>query len=104
MAGAAARIEPTRNLRFVSSIGVYIDCSDEAQQRRRDLLDRLEGLLSSSAGISSVTDRGRSVTYRSDTAALLARINALRAELMFCDYGVLPRRREFYRPFQLKGL
>lgn len=91
----------------VTARGVIIDCSEEAQARRRALLDDLEASLSTSAVVTSVTDRGRSVTYTDATKLLIPLINKYRSELLFCECGIQPPnpgRREFYRPFQLKGL
>lgn len=74
-----------------------IDCSPEGQARRDELLDRLESQLF--AGVTSVAERGRSVSY-ADATKLIPLINQLRAEKAYCETGDLPSRgrRYFYVP------
>jgi hypothetical protein len=76
-----------------------IDCSIQAQEDRwkklKDLMDRLY------SGVTSVSDRSRSVTYH-DTTTLRKLINALQQEYSFCA-GCTSRRqmarRIFYVPY-----
>jgi hypothetical protein len=83
-----------------------IDCSEEAQARRREQIARLEEELLIVSTVSSISDRGRAVSYLT-AEDILAVLADLRAKLNFCCFGVLPqqpRLREWRRPFQIKGL
>ena len=82
-----------------------VDCSEEAQKRRRDRIALLEDQLITVTAVSSISDRGRAVTYRTRDD-ILDQLRDLKAELAFCCFGVLPqpRLREWRRPFQIKGL
>jgi len=75
----------------------FVDCSDEANARREQLLDRLESQLY--AGVTSVADRGRSVSY-ADATKLIPLITKLQREQAYCLTGIMPSRgrRYFYVP------
>ena len=79
---------------------VFVDCSPEAQARYRRQLDELEARLYS--GVSSVSDRSRSVGYHNpDYLRVLA--NELRDKLAFCAGCRLRVSRISYTPL-VKGL
>jgi hypothetical protein len=59
-----------------------LDCSVQAQDKRREMLrDLIEKRYS---GVQSVSDRSRSVTYQ-DPVMLNRLINALQREIDLCD-------------------
>jgi hypothetical protein len=76
---------------------IGVDCSDDANARRDELLDRLIAQLY--GGVTSVSDRGRSVSY-ADATKLIPLINQLKREQAFCLTGIMPAsgRRYFYVP------
>jgi hypothetical protein len=78
---------------------VWIDCSPEAQERRKHQLAELEAKRYS--GVSSVSDRSRSVGY--DQTVIEAGINRLRHELAMCAPGFRRVSRITYNPLA-KGL
>jgi hypothetical protein len=97
--------DPTTGLPpgYVSTGAGYLNCSPEANAARLAQIDALRQQLY--GGVSSVGDRGRSVTYRSNSDIVQA-IQGLQAELSFCTTGAWPRAggiRSFVIP-QVKGL
>jgi hypothetical protein len=65
----------------------YLNCSPEANAARLAQIDSLRAQLY--GGVSSVGDRGRSVTYRSN-ADIVNAINALQGEMTYCITGAWP--------------
>jgi len=78
-----------------------LDCSEEAQAARRRQLAALIAKLTS--GVSSISDRGRSVSYR-DLNAMRPLIALLQAQITACETGVWPRTRRLGYVDQIKGL
>lgn len=76
-----------------------IDCSIQAQDERRASLARLRAKLNS--GLTSVSDRSRSVGYANSTALIVA-IERLEREQAFCA-GTPRVRRLSYVPL-MKGV
>jgi len=62
----------------------WLDCSPEAQDARRKQLQAL--MAKAYSGVSSVADRGRSVSYR-DYAAMEPLIAQLQKEIVACETG-----------------
>jgi hypothetical protein len=79
----------------------WLDCSPEAQAARLRQLQALQAKAYS--GVSSIADRGRSVSYR-DYAAMEPLIEQLQMEINACATGVWPRRRSLSYIDQVKGL
>jgi hypothetical protein len=80
-----------------------LDCSPAEQDRRREMLRDLRAIRY--GGAQSLSDRSRSVSYRS-AAELVAAINALEREIELCD-GTLSRRtlaRRIFHPAYSKWL
>jgi hypothetical protein len=69
-----------------------IDCSIQAQDDRRRMLKEL--LEKRYSGVSSISDRSRSVNYQSpgDLARL---IKSLQQEIDYCETGQIARPRRF---------
>jgi hypothetical protein len=65
-----------------------LDCSIQAQDKRREMLQAL--VEKRYSGVQSVSDRSRSVTYH-DPVSLAKAINQLQREIDYCD-GTLSRR------------
>ena len=78
-----------------------LDCSDDAQAERRRQLAAL--LAKMRSGVSSVSDRGRSVTYQNN-ANLWLLLLQLRNEIDACDLGRWPGRRSLSYIDLVKGL
>ena len=76
-----------------------IDCSLDAQNRRRAELATLRARLT--GGVQSVSDRSRSVSYVSPDALMLA-IGRIEREIALCE-GVPRARRLAYIPL-IKGI
>jgi hypothetical protein len=76
---------------------IGVDCSDDANDQRQQLLDRLIAQLY--GGVTNVSDRGRSVSY-ADATKLIPLITQLKREQTFCLTGIMPARgrRYFYVP------
>jgi hypothetical protein len=72
---------------YVWTGGGYLNCSPEANAARLAQIEALRQQLY--GGVSSVGDRGRSVTYRSN-ADIVNAINALQGELTYCTTGAWP--------------
>ena len=66
----------------------YLDCSSAGNAMRLAQIAALRQQLF--AGVDSVGDRGRSVSYRSNSD-IVQQINALNAELCYCTTGAWPR-------------
>ena len=66
----------------------YLDCSSVGNNLRLAQIAALRQQLF--AGVDSVGDRGRSVSYRSNSD-IVQQINALNAELCYCTTGAWPR-------------
>lgn len=96
-------VNPVPELKWAGYGVGYVDCSPLSQAARAALLAELRGQLY--GGVSSVSDRGRSVSFRSQ-AEIVAAIQGLNNEMAFCETGVWPagsRGRLFHVP-QVKGL
>ncbi len=79
---------------------MFVDCSPEAQALRQRQLDELKAKLYS--GVSSVSDRSRSVGYHNPDYLLKA-IGRLEDELAYCTVGFRRTSRVSYAPL-VKGL
>jgi hypothetical protein len=77
-----------------------LDCSDEAQAIRQRQLNELLAKLRS--GVSAVSDRGRSVTYRGRDD-LWPVIQQLQQEMAACQLGYWPTRRRLAYIDLVKG-
>jgi len=64
---------------------VWLDCSPEAQDARKRLLESL--IVKQASGVSSIADRGRSVAYRSP-ADMQKTIDELKRDYVACATGV----------------
>ena len=78
-----------------------LDCSPEAQDARKRQLDALMAKLRS--GVTSVSDRGRSVSY-ANYNAMLPLLLQLRQEIQACETGIWPRARRLSYIDLVKGL
>jgi hypothetical protein len=78
-----------------------LDCSDEAQAIRQKQLNELLAKLRS--GVSAVSDRGRSVTYRGKDD-LWPIIQQLQTEMAACQLGYWPGRRRLAYIDIVKGI
>jgi hypothetical protein len=78
----------------------WLDCSEAAQDDRKRRLTQL--LAKATSGVSSISDRGRSVAYQSP-AALKALADDLKKEIAMCDGTYRGARRLSYID-QIKGL
>jgi hypothetical protein len=82
-------------------VALGLDCSDEAQALRRRQLQDLMAKLNS--GVTSVSDRGRSVSYANYTA-LFPLLRQLRREIAACELGYWPREQRLSYIDYVKGL
>jgi hypothetical protein len=80
---------------------IWLDCSPEAQDARKRALQSLAAKANS--GVSSVADRGRSVSYRAP-ADMEQQLNRLKQEYVACATGVWPGRRSLSYIDLIKGL
>lgn len=79
----------------------WLDCSPEAQDERKRALRAL--MAKAYSGVSSIADRGRSVSYR-DLNAMEPLIDDLRREIVACETGVWRGRRSLSYIDYVKGL
>jgi len=81
---------------------IWLDCSPEAQAERKRRLAELWAKLFS--GVRSVSDRGRSVTYGTDFAAMRPLLKRLQDEITACEVGHWPEENRIEVIDYVKGL
>jgi hypothetical protein len=83
------------------TLPVWLDCSPEAQEARKRLLQSLTA--KQAGGVASIADRGRSVSYRS-AADMSKTIDDLKREYVACATGRMPGKQRLDYIDYVKGL
>jgi len=81
---------------------IWLDCSPEAQADRKRRLAELWARMGS--GVSSVSDRGRSISYRIGWAEMRPILSRLQNEITACETGHWPQENRLDYVDYMKGL